>query len=156
MSQQPTPPPEKFAIESFFSADEEQEIVNAIRIAENNTSGEIRVHLEKKVKTDVYQHAKKIFATLKMHKTQNRNAVLFLVAIENRSFAIYGDKGIHAHVGDAFWQNIKKILETHFQKKEFKKGLVQAILESGEQLKEYFPYQKNDVNELLDEISKGE
>lgn len=146
---------EESAVESFLSAGEEQEIVHAIRMAEKKTSGEIRVHLEKNIKGDIYQYAQKIFSTLNMHKTQDRNGVLFLIGVESHNFAIYGDKGIHARVGNDFWQNIKKVLEVHFKKRKFKEGLVQAILESGEQLKTYFPYEKDDINELPDEISKG-
>ena len=46
-------------------------------------------------------------------------------------------------------------MASHFKKGHFKDGIVAGILNAGEQLKQFFPYQKNDTNELSNEISKG-
>lgn len=147
----------KSQTENFLTQEEEQEIVAAIESAEKNTSGEIRVHIEKKLKpsADIFKAAQKKFASLKMYKTQEKNGVLFFIAVENKTFAIYGDKGIHEKVGDDFWQSTRDIMQEHFKQEQFAKGIIAAVLQAGEKLKIFFPYQSDDVNELPNEISKG-
>lgn len=142
-------------IEDFLSANEEQAIVEAIRQAELNTSGEIRVHIEGSSKIDATDRALELFHTLKMDNTKLQNGVLIYVAVEDRTFVIYGDKGINAVVGQDFWDSTKDIMQSHFKNGNFKQGLVEGILMSGEQLKTHFPYLDDDTNELTNEISKG-
>jgi uncharacterized membrane protein len=43
----------------------------------------------------------------------------------------------------------------HFKEGKFTEGLVDGILCVGERLKEFYPYQKDDINELSDDISFG-
>jgi len=142
-------------IEQFLTSNEEAEIVEAIRIAECDTSGEIRVHIEQKCDSDVYEHALEVFHFLKMDKTELRNGVLIYIAVESKKFAILGDEGINAKVPENFWETEKELILKHFKKGEFVKGLELAILEAGAKLKEFFPHLSNDTNELSDEISKG-
>ena len=142
-------------IEDFLTKQEEQDIVEAIRMAELNTSGEIRIHLEKKSNGDAAARALDLFHTLKMDNTKLQNAVLIYVAVEDKTFVIYGDEGINKAVEDDFWDCTKDIMQSHFKKGAFKKGLVEGILRSGERLKQYFPYTDDDTNELTNEISKG-
>jgi len=142
-------------IEDFFTADEEQRVVNAIKTAELNTSGEIRVHIEKATDKDALERATEVFYELKMNETELQNGVLFYVATESHHFAVLGDKGINDVVPDDFWDTETELALSHFKKREFAKGLELAILEAGKKLKEFFPYQSDDVNELSDEISKG-
>ncbi|ENA1803437.1 TPM domain-containing protein [Flavobacterium psychrophilum] len=142
-------------VEDFLTKAEEQEIVKAICIAEKNTSGEIRVHLEKKTTTDAITRAAAVFNELKMHNTKDANGVLIYVAVKSKQFAICGDDGINKLVPTDFWESTKNIMASHFQKGNFKQGLVDGILKAGEQLKNYFPYQDDDTNELPNEISKG-
>ncbi len=139
----------------LFSEEQKEDIVNAIKEAELNTSGEIRVHLEKSCPEDVMDRAAFIFKKLKMHKTELRNGVLFYLAVKDHKFAILGDAGLNAKVPDGFWDEIKDLMLDHFRKGDFAGGLVQGILKSGEQLKAHFPYQTDDVNELSDDISFG-
>ena len=139
----------------FLKTEEEQEVINAIKQAEHNTSGEIRVHIEKHAEKDAFERAKEVFELLKMHQTELRNGVLIYVAIEDKTFAICGDKGINAVVPKDFWNSTKDIMQSHFKKGAFKQGLINGIAKSGEQLKTFFPYQKDDVNELPDDISKS-
>ncbi len=142
-------------IEDFFTADEEQQVVNAIKTAEINTSGEIRVHIEKSTDKDALERATEVFYDLKMNETALQNGVLFYVATESHHFAVLGDKGINDAVPDNFWNTVKELALSHFKKREFAKGLELAILEAGNKLKEFFPHQSDDTNELSDEISKG-
>lgn len=142
-------------IEAFLNPSDEQAIVEAIRLAELNTSGEIRVHLENTSKGDANLRALDVFHTLKMDNTKLQNAVLIYVAIDDKTFVIYGDKGINDAVPKDFWESTKNIIQSHFKAGNFKQGLRDGIIKSGEQLKRYFPYTNLDENELTNEISKG-
>lgn len=140
----------------FFTSDQKQQIVGAIKDAELNTSGEIRVHIENRCKKEVLDRAAAVFATLKMHKTKLRNGVLFYLAIKDQKFAILGDGGINAVIPDDFWDDIKEMMQHKFKEGEFTVGLSSGIKMAGEQLKAHFPYQSDDINELDDDISFGE
>lgn len=142
-------------LEGFLSAEEEQEIIEAIRIAEKNTSGEIRVHLERSTSLPIEKRTLELFHTLKMDNTRLLNGVLIYVAIDDHVFSIYGDKGINDVVPKNFWDSTKDLMSTHFKQGHYKTGLVEGILKAGEQLKTHFPYTTNDINELPDTISKG-
>ena len=141
-------------IRKFFSEAEEQQVVEAIKKAELHTSGEIRVHIEEHNDKDAYDRAVKVFTALKMHKTAERNGVLFYLATEDHQFAILGDKGINEKVPNNFWDDIRNEMQDHFKHGDFVTGLSQGILTSGKALSEFFPYQgDDDVNELSDDIS---
>jgi len=137
----------------LFDKQEKQMIVDAVKSAELNTSGEIRVHIENKCKYDVLDRATDVFKTLEMHKTEQRNGVLFYLAIEDKQFAILGDVGINQKVPEGFWEQIKDEMLVDFKAGNFTKGLSDGIHKAGEQLKQFFPYQSDDVNELSDDIS---
>jgi uncharacterized membrane protein len=142
-------------LKDFFTAEEQLAIVNAIKEAETNTSGEVRVHIDKTCKEDVLDRAAYWFAKLDMHKTELRNGVLFYLATADHKFAILGDAGINAKVPADFWDETKNLMLSHFKEGRFSQGLIEGILMSGAQLKANFPYQKNDINELSDELSFG-
>ena len=142
-------------IEDFLTAEEEQQVIAAIRSAEKNTSGEIRVHIEKTSKIDVYERALEVFHMLKMDNTKLQNGVLIYVAVEDRNFVIFGDEGINNVVEGDFWESTKNIMQGHFKRGHFKQGLVDGILKAGKQLETYFPWETGDKNELPDDISKG-
>jgi len=142
-------------VKKFFTTEQQLEITAAIREAEDNTSGEIRVHLESSCDGDPLDRAAYIFSKLKMHKTGLRNGVLFYLAVNNRKFAILGDAGINAKTGEDFWTEIKEVMLGHFREGRFTEGLATGIRMAGDSLKNHFPHQKNDVNELSDDISFG-
>lgn len=140
---------------NFLSKEERQQIVDAIKEAELNTSGEIRVHIENTCRGDVLERATYWFYKMGMTKTELRNGVLFYLAVKSRKFAIVGDEGINNAVPDDFWEKIKATMALHFQQRDFAIGLAKGITEAGKALKKYFPHQSDDVNELSDEISFG-
>ncbi|WP_264529120.1 MULTISPECIES: TPM domain-containing protein [Flavobacterium] len=142
-------------VEDFLSKEEELEIVEAIRVAEKNTSGEIRVHIEQSTSKVPFERALEVFHELKMHETQLQNGVLFYFAVADKTFAICGDKGINDVVTPDFWDCTKDALIQQFKSGNFKQGIVDGILNAGEQLKKYFPWSEGDSNELSNEISKG-
>ena len=143
------------SVKNFFSEEERDDIVMSIKNAELDTSGEIRLHVEEKCKGDARDRAAYLFEKLEMHKTEQRNGVLFYLALKNRKFAILGDAGINKAVPDDFWDNIRDTMLNHFRDNEFAEGLTEGISLAGKQLKKHFPYQKDDVNELPDDISFG-
>jgi uncharacterized membrane protein len=139
----------------FFSIQDQEDIQHAIMMAELDTSGEVRVHIENTCSGDVMDRAAFLFKQLEMHKTSLRNGVLIYLAIKKRRFAIIGDTGIHQVVKEKFWDDIKLKMLDYFRDGQFADGLCYAITATGEQLKKHFPHQKTDVNELSDEISFG-
>jgi len=138
---------------TILNREEDQRVVEAIRQAELNTSGEIKVHIENRCKGDVEQRSLFIFDKLKLNKTQLRNGVLIYLAIKDHKFAILGDKGINDMVEDGFWNDVKDLMLNQFKAGHFAEGLEQGIMRCGEKLKTYFPYQSDDINEIPDDIS---
>jgi uncharacterized membrane protein len=138
---------------TFFTREEQIQIRDTIKEAEGKTSGEIRVHIETKLSGNVLDRAAWIFKRIGMHETDNRKGVLFYFAVRNKEFAIIGDGGINSKVAENFWDKIKKTLQEHFRNGKYTEGLIEGIRMTGMQLKEYFPHEKDDKNELPDEIS---
>jgi uncharacterized membrane protein len=143
----------------FFSSEERDRIVAAIGEAELQTSGEIRFHVERDVPTgppsegDTYQRAREVFGELGMHATEARNGVLVYMAVRARKFAVVGDEELHKKVGEGFWEDVIASMGSLFAKDQFGDGIAQGIGLIGEKLREHFPYQSDDVNELSDDIS---
>lgn len=142
-------------IETFFSQEQKDQIAQAIAEAEKETSGEIRVHIDKNCTEEVLDRAAFVFAKLNMHKTVLRNGVLIYISVNDKKLAIIGDLGINKVVPADFWEEIKTDLVENFKKQEFTKGICAAIHKAGRQLKAHFPLGTDDKNELSDDISFG-
>jgi len=140
----------------LFSESQKTQVTDAIARAERRSSGEIRVHIERKCQEDVLDHAAFIFKELKMHETADRNGVLIYMSFDDHKLAIIGDKNIHAHLGDTFWQDVKNFLIAEFKKESYVMGLTTAIDRIGIELERYFPIQPSDTNELSNKISFGD
>jgi len=136
-----------------FSPEEENRLVKAITEAEDGTSGEIRVHIDRYCKTDPLLKAKNLFTHLGMEKTEQANGVIFYISIEDKKFAIYGDKGINEKVEPDFWDTTANIMSGFFKQGHLVEGISSGLKEAGDRLKVYFPKLDNDKNELSDEIS---
>ncbi len=139
----------------FLTKEGKKKVTEAIKEAEMNTSGEIRVHIEDKCKVDVLDRAAHLFKKLGMQKTELRNGVLIYLAYGVRKFAVLGDVGINQKVPENFWDDISQKMKGLFQEDRFADGLSKGIIMAGEALKEHFPYQKDDINELSNDISFG-
>ncbi len=142
-------------VENFLSAEEEQEVIQTILRAESHTSGEIRVHLESSCQAGHYKRAREVFHLLKMDNTKDENSVLIYIAVCDKKFVIIGDKGINKVVPQEFWNSTKDLIQTQFQKGNFKQGIIDGVLSAGKELETHFPWQHGDENELSDEISKA-
>lgn len=139
----------------MLSQADKETIVEAIAKAERLTSGEIRVHIDKKCSGDPLQRAIKVFEDLKMHETALRNGVLIYLSFSDKKVAILGDQGINERVPENFWDSSRSIMIHHFKNNDFARGIILAIKEAGEQLKAYFPIEEGDTNELSNEITLG-
>lgn len=139
-----------------LNKEEEQSVVAAIRSAEIGTSGEIRVHFERRIEGEVLDNARKIFLQLGMQKTRLRNATLIVLFLESKKFAILGDKGINESVPDNFWDETRDLMGGFFRKGEIAHGLCAGIAQIGEKLKAFFPADEENPNELSDELSQGD
>ncbi|HEA20095.1 hypothetical protein LCGC14_0703930 [marine sediment metagenome] len=142
-------------VEDFLSAEEEQDIVQAILTAEKRTSGEIRVHIEAHTQLPHFERAKEVFKMLKMGNTKDGTGVLIYVAVNDRKFAICGDHGINKAVPNDFWDTTRDTIQSQFKKNNFKQGIIDGILMAGKELQTHFPWQQGDINELSNEVSKG-
>lgn len=139
--------------ERFFNKEEQDLIVEAIKTAEKNTSGEIRVHLESICWGDAMVRAKKVFNKLGMQQTKEQNGILIYIATESHNIAVIGDTGIHKKLGKEYWDRIVNGMVASFKEGKHAQALADAIIDCGVQLKQFFPYASDDKNELNDSIS---
>lgn len=147
-----------FKKNDFFYSEEKQNILDAIKGAEERTSGEVRIYIESRCRyVDPLYRAEEIFWGLKMDQTKDQNAVLVYVAIRDRQFAIYADKGIHQRVGTEFWEKEVEKMKAHFKANRYADAIVLVIKNIGDALYQHFPYlRETDKNELPDDIVFGE
>jgi len=146
-----------FRRKEFFTDEEKQTIVDAVRSAEQRTSGEVRVFVESRCRyVNAIDRAVEIFENLKMQNTELRNATLVYVAIKDRQLAVFGDEGIHQKVGNEYWANQVMKMINAFNRDNIAEGIRQCVLNIGEALAMHFPYDRNtDKNELPDDIVFG-
>lgn len=139
---------------NYLSNTEMASLVEAIKQAENQSTGEIRVHIDS---TSVNNNAKvafDVFKKLGMDQTKERNAVLFHVNFEKKYLTIIGDKGIHEKVHQKFWNDLHDKITLAFSEGNYYCGLHNAILETGMELKNFFPIKDGEnPNELSNEIT---
>ena len=143
------------SVDEFLTRAELDRVRDAVRSAEQRTSGEIRVHLDAAIMEGVLDHAAFVFDDLGMKKTKNRNGVLLYVSVPSRKVAVIGDAGIHAKSGQHYWDSVLELVLSDFREGRFCDGLCAGVERIGEQLREHFPYQRDDVNELDDDVSFG-
>ncbi len=139
--------------EEQFTETQKAAMVAAIQEAEKSTSGEIRIHFDRHCGSSALESATHTFSRLGMSQTALKNGVLIYVALEDKKLAIIGDQGINEKVPADFWDSIKDRMIERFRAGEICEGVCEAVLETGIQLKHYFPYQEDDINELPDDIS---
>lgn len=137
----------------LLTSEQEKAITQAIKEAESNSSGEIRVHISNAKGSGSLADAQKIFEELKMHQTKYRNGILLHISPLERKFSIVGDEGIHRQVKQEFWDEIKNRVIEYFTQGNYQEGIVFAVTQTGEKLKQYFPLDIDDKNELSDEIT---
>ncbi len=138
---------------NFLTNTQMASLVEAIQTAEDHSTGEIRIHIDSNTDDDNAEKAFDVFKSLCMAKTAERNAVLFHVNFEKKYLTIIGDEGIHKKVNQHFWDHMHDYVTSEFTKGKYYEGLKSAILETGIELKKYFPISGENPNELPNEIS---
>ena len=142
---------------TWLSPDEEQEIVQTIAQSEKESSGEIRVHLESRCRMkNPLDRAVQLFYQLGMDKTLARNGILIYLSIDDRQIAIIGDKGIHQHTGETFWEEVKQAMIEQIRQSKLSTGIRFGVQMCSAQLSKHFPPVLGDTNELSNEISVSE
>jgi uncharacterized membrane protein len=146
-----------FKKKNFFTAEEQQLIIDAIQNAERMTSGEVRVFVESKCSyMDAIDRAAELFFQLEMQKTDDRNAVLLYVAMKDRQLAVFGDEGIHEKVGNEYWNNAVQKMISNFNRENYAAGISEVVKDIGAALTKNFPFNNDaDKNELPDDIVFG-
>jgi uncharacterized membrane protein len=143
---------------TLFSDADLEAIAAAVHEAERHTSGEIRVHLERRLPRamDVLARAAQVFKHLEMHATADRNAVLLYFAVEDRKLAIVGDRGVHDRVGEAYWPRVRDAMVERLRAGAPRDAVVHAVTDVGLVLQKFFPRRPGDRNELSDDVSLGD
>jgi uncharacterized membrane protein len=142
-------------VRRFLSESELDEIARVIAEVERRTSGEIRVHLGPACPGDPVARAVDVFERLGMHRTAGRNGALIYVAPDDHKLAVIGDEGIHARVGQEYWERLVSSAAARFREGHACAGLVAAVREVGATLEAHFPPEPDDRDELSDAVSLG-
>ncbi len=140
-------------LNDYLNKKEQVAILQAIRDAENQTSGEIKVHIENRCEKELLKRAESVFHLLLLHETEHKNGILIYIAFQDKKVAILGDTGIDALTPENYWENEVSTLIQQFKQQNFAAGIVQTIQAIGDKLQTFYPIQDNDVNEISDEIS---
>ena len=140
-------------VRGFLSAADLDAVAAAVTAAEARTAAEIRVHLDHSCPGDPMARAVAIFERLGMHRTDLRAGVLVYVAVTDRKLAVIGDAGIHARVGQAYWDRLVARILGHLRDERARDGLIDAVGEVGASLATHFPRHPDDRNELSDRVS---
>jgi uncharacterized membrane protein len=137
----------------FIRHFDDSRIVEAIKAAESQTSGEIRVFVTyRRRKASLMDRAAARFEKLGMTATRDRNAVLLYFAPLDCGFAIIGDTGIHEKCPPGFWEEIVRELGAQFSKGVFTEAVVDVIRKTGAVLALHFPRRPDDKDELPNTI----
>lgn len=147
-------------IHRLFSDDDLDVIAAAVTEAERHTSGELRVHLERRLPRaadgttqDALERARELFAALGMQQTRERNGVLVYLAVADRKLAVVGDEGVHARVGDAYWAGVRDAMVARLRDHAPRDAVMAAVHDLGAVLREHFPRRPDDTDELSDRVS---
>lgn len=143
-------------LDKFLSDREKEQITEAIKSAESESSGEIRVHIEYYCRVEPLMRAKAVFELLGITNTREKNGTLIYIAVGDRKLAVIGDSGINDRVSPEFWERVEKQIEEELRHSRFCRGICLGVELLGEKLKELFPHRSDDVNELSDELSFNE
>jgi len=141
------------ALADFIPTEGQQRIAEAITAAERHTSGEICVHVTPRCRGDVVKRATRTFDRLQLYRTRQRNAILIFVAYESRKLAILGDAGINERVPAGYWDVEVATLTQYLKAGRPVDGLCLVVANVGERLQQFFPAQRDDINELSNEVS---
>ena len=141
-------------VKDLFSADDLDAIQQAIAIAEEGTTGEIRVHLTRRSREVTLVAAREMFGRVNMHKTEDCNGVLIYVDVNTRDAAVWSDVGLNDRLKASFWSDEIDGLTKRFAHGEYRLGVVEMVQDVGRVLHNFFPSgESQTANQLSNEVS---
>lgn len=146
-------------IRQFLDEEQLARIGRKVGECEKATSGEIRVVIREKkdwvarlLRLSLRRLVVEEFYRLRMHKTRERTGVILYFLLEDRQFYIYGDKGIHAAVGQETWDRVAGEVAAAAREQNLCEGVLLGLGQIGAILAERFPIRPDDVDELPNEV----
>lgn len=136
----------------MLSKEEIKKLENKIFAAEQMTSAEFKIVVCKRAWLGISKKAISIFKKFHLDKTQDRNAVLFLIIEKDKQLLIYGDKGIHEKTGISHWENIKNKVIDDFKNNDYYGGISVGIHLIAKSLADHYPANQNNKNEISNAI----
>ena len=126
-------------VKHFLSALEHDRVHQAIRSAEEGTSGDIVLFISHRNVTDPLAAANHEFRKLRLETATDKNSLLIFLAPKSQKFAVVGGTAFHEKVGQAWWNDLIALLTRHFKESRYTDGMVEAIEVAGRALKTHFP-----------------
>jgi uncharacterized membrane protein len=126
-------------VKHFLSSVEHNRVHQAIRSAEEGTSGDIVVFISHRHVEDPLAAANQEFRKLHLETATDKNSLLIFLAPKSQKFAVVGGTALHAKVGQAWWDELIALLTRHFKEGCYTEGLVATIEQAGRALKTHFP-----------------
>jgi putative membrane protein len=100
------------------------------------------------VEEEVEEEAITSFYREKLYRTRDQNGILIFISVLERRVYILGDRGIDAKIDSNGWQDIVSGLTAGIRRGKQGEALLAAVNQVGEILKQHFPIQEGDRNEL--------
>ena len=129
----------------------------AIKASEAEHGGEIRFAVEGGLDgaplfkgQSARERAIELFSQLRVWDTQQNTGVLIYLLLADRAVEIVADRGIHAKVESQEWSKVCRQMEAAFRHSNFEGGVVSGVQAVTQHLKQHFPSDSLDRNELPD------
>jgi uncharacterized membrane protein len=122
---------------SSFSQSDAAKVAAEVARVEQFTSAQIKVVVLRHSWIDIRDRASQVFRKHGLDKTE---------------FAVFGDRGIHRHVGQAFWDDVRNAIAGHLAEGRLGEGITAGVRLIGAQLCHFFPKNSNTCNEISDDV----
>ncbi len=126
-------------VKHFLNSVEHDRIQQAIKSAEQGTSGDIVLFISHRSVEDPLAAANDEFRKLRLENATDKNSLLIFLAPKTQKFAVVGGTALHEKVGQAWWDDLVALLASHFKESRYTEGLVAALEQAGRALKTHFP-----------------
>jgi len=145
------------AVRHAFPAHTLDAIEHAIRENEAMHTGQIRFAVEPALDLRLLlagrtarERAIEVFSELRVWDTESNNGVLIYLLLADHDVEIVADRGVHARLGQAVWEDICLEMEKAFRAGKFEQGVLAGIRSVGRHLVSHYPSSGVKQNELPD------